>query len=105
VTAFFIPGVESRGELAEKAYRELRERSQLVAGSPARSRRIFRLSYRCGGRDQEIEVGRPLDPGSDVVVAIMDHGRDAPYVVHTAASGAGSPLRVRRPVYSVTEFS
>jgi hypothetical protein len=105
VTAFFVPGVGSRGERAEDAYRELRERSELVAGSPARSRRIFRLSCRCGGRDQEIQVGRPLDQGSDVVVAIMDHGRDAPYVVHTAASGAGSPLRVGRPVYSVTEFS
>jgi hypothetical protein len=87
------------------AYRELRERSQIVAGCPARSRRIFKLSCRRGGRDQEIEVGRPVDQGSEVVVAIIDHGRDAPFLVHTAAGGAGDPLRVRRPVYSVTEFS
>jgi hypothetical protein len=105
VTTFFVPGVDARGERAELAYRRLQERSQIVAGCPARSRRIFKLSCRCGGRDQEIEVGRPLEPGSEVVVAIMDHGREAPFLVHTAAGGAGDPLRVRRPVYSVTEFS
>jgi len=105
VTTFFVPGVDSRGERAEMAYRELRERSQTAAGCPARSRRIFKLSCRCGGRDQEIEVGRPLEDGKEVVIAIMDHGRDEPFLVHTAADMAGDPLRVRRPVYSVTEFS
>lgn len=105
MTTFFVPGVESRGERAEKAYRALRERSQLAAGCPARSRRIFRLSCRRGGRDQEIEVGRPLDQGSEVVVAIIDHGRDAPFLVHTAVGEAATPLRVSRPVYSVTEFT
>jgi hypothetical protein len=105
VTTFFVPGVDSPGERAEQAYRELRERSQRAAGCPARARRIFRLSCRCGGRDQEIEVGRPLEERSEVVVAIMDHGREAPFLVHTAAGEADDPLRVRRPVYSVTEFS
>jgi hypothetical protein len=46
-----------------------------------------------------------LEERSGVVVAIMDHGREAPFLVHTAAGEAGDPLRVRRPVYSVTEFS
>jgi hypothetical protein len=104
VTTFFVPGIASRGQRAEQAYSELRERSQRVAGCPARARRIFRLSCRCGGRDQEIEVGRPLEEGSEVVIAIIDHGRDAPFVVHTAEGEAGT-LRVSRPVYSVTEFS
>ncbi len=104
MTTFFVPGIESRGERAETAYRDLRERSQIVAGCPARSRRIFKLSCRFDGHDWEIEVGRPLSHGTDVVVAILDHGRDEPFVVHTAA-GASTPLRVRRPVYSVTEFS
>ena len=104
MTTFFVPGVESRGEPAEAAYRELRERSQSAAGCPARSRRIFKLSCRFDGHDWEIEVGRPLCRGTDVVVAILDHGRAEPFVVHTAA-GASAPLRVKRPVYSVTEFS
>jgi hypothetical protein len=105
VTTFFVAGIESQGERAEAAYRELCERSQIVAGCPARSRRIVKLSCRFDGRDCEIEVGRPLSLGRDVVVAILDHGREEAFVVHTAAAGAGASVRVRRPVYSVTEFS
>jgi hypothetical protein len=104
VTKFFVPGMESQGERAEAAYGELRARSQIVAGCRARSRRIFKLSCRFDGHDREIEVGRPLSGRTDVVLAILDHGRAEPFVVHTAA-GANAPLRVRRPVYSVTEFS
>lgn len=105
MTTFFVAGIESQGEPAEAAYSELRERSRIVAGCPARSRRIFKLSCRFHGRDCEIEVGRPLSEGSDVVVAILDHGREEAFVVHTADGGTGTPARVRRPVYSVTEFS
>jgi hypothetical protein len=105
VTTFFVAGIQSQGERAEAAYRELRERSQIVVGCPARSRRIFKLSCRFDGCDCEIEVGRPLSHGSDVVVAILDHGREEAFVVHTAASASDAPVRVRRPVYSVTEFS
>lgn len=105
MTAFFVAGIESQGEPAEVAYGELRARSQIVVGCPARSRRIFKLSCRFDGRDREIEVGRPLSHGSDVVVAILDHGREEAFVVHTADRGTGASARVRRPVYSVTEFS
>jgi hypothetical protein len=105
VTTFFVAGIQSQGERAEAAYRELRERSQIVVGCPARSRRIFKLSCRFDGCDCEIEVGRPLSHGSDVVVAILDHGREEAFVVHTAAGASDAPVRVRRPVYSVTEFS
>jgi hypothetical protein len=108
MTTFFVAGIEWQGARAEAAYRELRERSQVVVGCPARSRRIFKLSCRFDGHDCEIEVGRPLSHGSDVVVAILDHGREEAFVVHTAAAaddGAGGAVRVGRPVYSVTEFS
>ena len=104
MTKFFVPGVESQGERAETAYGELRERSQIVAGCRARARRIFKLSCRFDGHDWEIEVGKPLSGGADIVLAILDHGRAEPFVVHTA-TGTSAPLRVRRPVYSVTEFS
>lgn len=113
MTAFFVAGIEGRGKEAEVAYSELRERSLAVVGSPARSRRIFKLSCRFDGSDTEIEVGRRLASGSDVVAAILDHGREEAFVVHTdgvdskdaSSEAVGRAVRVGRPVYSVTEFS
>jgi hypothetical protein len=105
VTSFFVAGVEPEGARAEEAYSELRERSLLAAGCPARSRRIFKLSCRFDGRDQEIEVGRPLSEGSDIVTAILDHGRFEAFCVHTDDGGQSHLARVNHPVYSVTEFS
>jgi hypothetical protein len=114
MTAFFVPGVEGKGKQAEAAYSELRERSLAVVGSPARSRRIFKLSCRFDGSDTEIEVGRRLASGSNVVAAILDHGREDAFVVHTDGVEAGKDVgseavsravRVGRPVYAVTEFS
>ncbi len=106
MTSFFVAGAGAPGDDAELVYDELRERSRVVVGCPARSRRIFKLSCRYDGRDREIEVGRPLshDRG-DVVVAILDHGRFEPYCVHTSRGGIGGTERVEHPVYSVTEFS
>jgi hypothetical protein len=110
MTAFFVAGIEGRGKQVEAAYSELRERSLAVVGSPARSRRIFKLSCRFDGSDTEIEVGRRLSSGSDVVAAILDHGREEAFVVHTDGNdedsdAVGRAVRVGRPVYSVTEFS
>jgi hypothetical protein len=104
VTRFFLAGSESDSEGAEAAYSELRERSQLVVGCPARSRRIFKLSCRFEGSDCDIEVGQPLPHRRDVVAAILDHGREEAFVVHTL-DGADAPTRIARPVYSVTDFS
>jgi hypothetical protein len=105
VTHFFVAGIESEGASAEAAYSELRERSMLDAGCPARPRRIFKLNCRFDGHDREIEVGRPLAKGGDVVLAILDHGRFEAFRVHTDGSGDAPPARVSHPVYSVTEFS
>ncbi len=105
MTSFFVGGIESDGARAEQVYSELRERSLLAAGCPARSRRIFKLSCRFDGQDREIEVGRPLSKGSNVVVAILDHGRLEDFCVHTDPRGESVPARVGHPVYSVTEFS
>jgi hypothetical protein len=104
VTTFFLAGVEPESRHTEAAYRELCGRSQIAVGCPARQRRIFKLSCRVDGRDCEIEVGKPLPHGSDVVAAILDHGRGEAFVVHTIGD-AGAPVLVERPVYSVTEFS
>ena len=105
MTSFFVGGIESDVARAEKVYSELREHSLLAAGCPARSRRIFKLSCRFDGQDREIEVGRPLSTSSDVVAAILDHGRLEDFCVHTDACGESAPARVGHPVYSVTEFS
>jgi hypothetical protein len=105
VTSFFVAGIDSDGGRAEEVYGELRERSLLDAGCPARPRRIFKLSCRFDGHDREIEVGRPLSKGGDVVVAILDHGRAEAFRVHTEGGGTRPPARVSHPVYSVTEFS
>ena len=105
MTQFFVAGVESGGAPAEKAYGELRERSHVVVGCPAKQRRIFKLSCRFEGEDREIEVGRPLSHDGDVVVAILDHGRFEPFCVHTDEGGVEMTSRVKHPVYLVTEFS
>lgn len=114
MTAFFVAGIEGQGKQAEAAYSELRARSLAVVGCPARSRRIFKLSCRFDGSDTEIEVGRRLSSTSDVVAAILDHGREEAFVVHTegnddgnsdGSEAIGRAVRVGRPVYSVTEFS
>ena len=104
MTTFFVAGVEPGGDTAEAAYAELRERSRIVAHCPARPRRIFQLGCRFDGRDCEIEVGRPLPNGGHVVAAILDHGREEAFLVHTL-DGDEEPTRIRRPVYSVTNFS
>jgi hypothetical protein len=45
-----------------------------------------------------------MPDGGDVVVAILDHGREEAFVVHTL-DGADPQTRVTRPVYAVTDFS
>lgn len=105
MTTFFVGGTRSKGAQAEEAYSAVLERSLLTVGCPARPRRIFKLSCRFDGHDREIEVGRPLSKGGDVVVAILDHGRFEPFRVHIDDAGRQPPARVSHPVYSVTEFS
>jgi hypothetical protein len=104
VTRFFLAGIEPDSDRTEAAYSELRERSQIAVGCAARPRRIFKLACRFEGRDCEIEVGRPLPDGGNVVVAILDHGPEGAFVVHIL-DGADPPTRVTRPVYAVTDFS
>ncbi|HWX97973.1 MAG TPA: hypothetical protein VNZ01_14115 [Solirubrobacteraceae bacterium] len=105
MTSFFVAGIASKGARAEEAYSELLERSLLAVGCRARSRRIFKLGCRFDGQDREIEVGKPLAEGGDVVVAILDNGRFEAFSVYTDDGGQGEPARVSHPVYSVTEFS
>ncbi len=105
MTSFFIAGADcDSDDDVEAAYLDVRARSQLAIGCPAKPRRIFKLDCRFEGSDCEIEVGRPLPHGDDLVAAILDHGRDEPYAVHTCGDGE-QPTRVARPVYDVTDFA
>lgn len=105
MTRFFIAGADDDSEQeVEAAYLGLRERSQLAIGCEPKPRRIFKLECRFEGSDCEIEVGRPMPHGGDLVTAILDHGRDAPYAVHTR-DGAPALTRISRPVYCVTDFT
>jgi hypothetical protein len=104
VTQFFLAGIESDSEVTEAAYSELRARSEGTVGCAAKPRRIFKLDCRFEGSDCEIEVGRPLPHGGEVVFAILDHGREEAFIVHTG-DGQDAPTRVARPVYNVTDFS
>lgn len=105
MTRFFLAGADcDSDEDVESAYLDVRERSLEAIGCAAKPRRIFKLDCRFEGSDCEIEVGRPLPHGGDLVVAILDHGREEPYAVHTR-DGPPELTRVARPVYGVTDFS
>jgi len=104
MTNFFLAGQEAGDPPAEEAYRELRARSSEAVGCPAKARRIFKLSCRLDGEDCVIEVGLPLPGRAGIVVAILDHGREEAFVVHTVG-GTEDQIRIGRPVYLVTEFS
>ena len=105
VTAFFVPG-RAAGTEAEGAYARMRRAAEAGTGHPPRSVRIFKLSFRHHGADLDAEVGRPDPLTGRTVLAILDLGRESPYLIDCgAAEPAVEQLLVRKPVYSVTEFS
>jgi hypothetical protein len=105
VTAFFIPGC-SPGTEAERVYAQIVAAAAATAEHPPRSERIFRIAFRHGGADLEAEVGRPDPVEGWTVVAILDLGRESPYLIQCgSAESATQQLLVRKPVYSVTKFA
>ena len=104
MTAFFVPGSADAGRDAEEVYAGIRKTAQAGSGHPPRAVRIFKLSFRHDGADLEAEVGEPDPVGGHTVLAILDLGRDSPYLIH-CAGGSAMQILVRKPVYSVTEFA
>jgi hypothetical protein len=105
VTSFFIPD-SAPGQEAEGAYASIQRAAEADTGHAPRPVRIFRLSFRHGGEDLDAEVGLPDPVGGQTVLAILDLGRESPYLIQCGADTApGRQLLVRKPVYSVTEFS
>jgi hypothetical protein len=106
VTAFFVPDSSASGADAEAAYSRIKEAAEVDTGCPPRSLRIFKLAFRHNGVDLEAEVGRPYPVGGRTVLAILDLGRESPYLIQCESVGESTgQVLVRKPVYSVTEFS
>jgi hypothetical protein len=105
VAAFFIPGC-TPGVEAEGVYARIVAEAAADTGDPPRPARIFRLSFRHQGVDLEAEVGMPDPVQGSTVLAILDLGRESPYLLHCRSTdGVSEQVLVRKPVYSVTEFA
>jgi hypothetical protein len=104
VAEFFIPGCTS-GVEAEGTYAGIVAAAAADTGHRPRAVRIFKLSFRREGADLEAEVGKPDPVQGCTVLAILDLGRESPYMIHCRSTGGFSDrVLVRKPVYSVTEF-
>jgi hypothetical protein len=91
---------------AEGAYRRIVAAAAADTGHAPRAVRIFRLSFRCGGADLEAEVGKPDPIQGGTVLAILDLGRESPYMIHCDSTGDFSDhMLVQKPVYAMTEFA
>jgi hypothetical protein len=105
VTAFFLPD-SAPGMEAEGAYARICEAAAADTGHSPRPVRIFKLSFRHEGADLDAEVGMPDPVGGRTVLAILDLGRESPYLIDCGSiEGTEQQVLVRKPVYSVTEFS
>ena len=105
MTAFFIPGVGVASD-SEELYEGICESAGEGMGQQPQSRRIFKLSFRRDGVDLEAEVGRPDPVAGHTVLAILDFGRGAPYLIHSSSrAGSAKQVLVEKPVYAVTEFT
>lgn len=102
MTAFFVPELDRPKASDEDTYAGICDATQAENGHPPRDRRIFKLSFRHGGADVEAEVGQPDPVNGETVVAILDLGRQFPYVIRC---DGGAQIVVSGNVYAVTEFS
>lgn len=104
--AFFIPEPGLEGTSDEVAYAALRKDVREGTGHEPYATRIFKLSYRRGGADCEVEVGKPDPLSGQTVVAILDLGRHGPYLIECRPPrGQRHRHLVEKPVYAVTEFT
>ncbi len=114
MTAFFVPHLLPCEDLVEQedalegAYAAICACAEADTGQvPVTTRRIFRLWSRRAGVDCWTEVGQPDPIHGETVLAILDLGRNQPYLVHCGRPGAeDASIRevVSNHVYDVTEF-
>lgn len=107
MTAFFIPSIEPGDPTSERVYQQLRLSAEADTECTAHQRRIFQIMCRRNGVDQTVRVGDPDGSDGDVVLAILELGREL-FTIHSAdpenAAGAAPVTLSRRAVYSVIEF-
>jgi len=97
MTRFFVPGTPA-GAPSDRAYEDMRRHAELASGRAPRLRRIYKLSCRRGGADQETCVGEE-DLTGGTVYAIFDIGDR--YAVYVAG---GHEIVTKRQTYAVVEF-
>jgi hypothetical protein len=106
LTTFFIPELDPLEASAEDVYAGIRQAAHEETGHPPQERRIFELWFRRDGVDVEAEVGKPDPIGGQTVLAILDLGRQWPYLVCCGRPGGPTTkIIVNKPVYAVTEFT
>lgn len=107
MTAFFIPGLETDVDRAERLYGDLRSDAEASSGGVAHKRRIFRLACRRQGADCTIEVGDAEMMEGRLVIAILQFGRET-FTIHRCDPTDPTSLDTveisRRTVYAVTDF-
>ena len=106
MTAFFVPEIDRNGESDEAVYAGLRRAALARTGHEPMAERIFKLWWRRGGVDCEAEVGKPDPVSGKTVLAILDLGRQGPYVVECGSPGGPiTEVVVEKPVYAATAFT
>lgn len=108
MTVFFVPRLVPEQADDEAAYAAICASVEEDTGHLPRPRRIFRLWSRRDGSDCVTEVGQPDPVHGGVVLAILDLGRNLPYVIHSGVPGQeATAVRdvVGNHVYDVTEFT
>ena len=106
MATFFIPQLHLDGASAEDAYRGMRKAAHDRTGCEPEAHRIFKLWHRRDGVDCEVEVGKPDPVSGDTVLAILDLGRNGPYVIDCGSPGGQRvQVLVDKPVYAVTDFT
>lgn len=104
--AFFIPA--GKGQTGERAYQQLRHRTELRMGRAPRQRRIMELWTRRGNLDCITTVGAPDPISGGTVIAIFDMGSQQPFIVY--CQDPTDPHEqlcdvLRSSAYSVSEFA
>lgn len=98
MTPFFLPGLQA-GADADRAYDELRARTERRTGRIAPATPIYALHARRDGKDSQTRVGES-DPCTGNTVRAIFATRDA----YTVIWDGGHADVGRRQIYEVTTF-
>jgi hypothetical protein len=98
VTSFFLPGVRA-GVDPDRAYDDLRKRTEKRTGGVARAARIYSLHARRDGSDSQTRVGES-DPCTGKIVRAILATKDG----YTVIWEGGHADVSKRQIYEVINF-